>query len=218
MHPDSMKSQSRESPPAEVPSCQMLKITSYRLKRELECQERWPMYALYAEDSTFWNKEWNNHFDPKNTDLVLWCMIRQMYSYQAAPSSGDLNRALHNVYYNMCCAKGGVAVQLCNWVFRLPLITGHCDDDQQIKYTMILEMQKVFAEQDPISLKAFLNVFDKGYHRLLEAKQLARTVVLSARQSWLTLAWGSSVAYGMCSIDSIGKWKRSEKSQAFLVR
>jgi hypothetical protein len=48
---------------------------------------------------------------------------------------------------------------------------------------MILEMQKVFAEQDPISLKAFLNVFDKGYHQLLEAKQLARTVVLSARQS-----------------------------------
>ncbi len=53
MHPDSMKSQSRESPPAEVPSCQMPKITSYRLKRELECRERWPMYALYAEDSTF---------------------------------------------------------------------------------------------------------------------------------------------------------------------
>jgi hypothetical protein len=70
---------------------------------------------------------------------------------------------------------------------------------------MILEMQKVFVEQDFTPLKAFLNVFGKGYHQLLEAKQLARTVLLSARQSQLTLAWGSSVAYSMCSSDSIGK-------------
>ena len=67
-----------------------------------------------------------------------------------------------------------VAVQLCIWVFGLPLVTGHCDDNQQVKHTMILEMQKVFAEQDPTSLKAFLNVFDKGHHQLLEAKQLGQ--------------------------------------------
>jgi len=88
-----------------------------------------------------------------------------------APSSGDMNRALHNVYYNMCCAKAGVAAQLCNWIYGLPLVTGHCDDDQQISYTMILELQKLFAENDTSSLEAFLNVFDKGYHMLLEAKR-----------------------------------------------
>jgi hypothetical protein len=71
----------------------------------------------------------------------------------------------------MCCAKAGVAMQLCNWIFGLPLVTGHCDDNQQIKYTMILEMQKLFAEEDSTSSKAFLNIFDKGYHKLLEAKQ-----------------------------------------------
>ncbi len=60
-----------------------------------------------------------------------------------------------------------------SWIFGLPLVTGHCNNNQQIKYTMILEMQKLFAEEDPTSLKAFLNIFDKGYlmHKLLEAKQ-----------------------------------------------
>lgn len=51
------------------------------------------------------------------------------------------------------------------------MVAGHCDDDQQIEYTKIFEMQKLFAELDPTSTEAFLNIFDKGYHKLLEAKQ-----------------------------------------------
>jgi hypothetical protein len=39
---------------------------------------------------------------------------------------------------------------------------GHCDDDQQIQFTKILEQQKAFTENDPMSDKAFLNIFDKG--------------------------------------------------------
>ena len=34
---------------------------------------------------------------------------------------------------------------------------------------MILEMQKLFAEANLSSDKSFLNIFDKGYHMLLEA-------------------------------------------------
>jgi hypothetical protein len=118
------------------------------------------MYASYAEDAKFQNEVWNNHFDPGDGAHVV--MHDTTNIALPAPSSGDLNRALHNAYYGMCCAKAGVAVQLCNWIFGLPLVTGHCDNDQQIKYTMILEMQKLFAEEDPTSLKAFLNIFDKG--------------------------------------------------------
>jgi hypothetical protein len=85
------------------------------------------------------------------------------------PSAGDLNRALHNKYYNMCCAKVGVACQLCGWIFGLPLVTGHSDDDRQIEDTKILELQKEFAEKDTSTsvLQAFLNIFDRGYHMLL---------------------------------------------------
>lgn len=89
------------------------------------------------------------------------------------PTGGDLQRALHNQFYKMCCAKAGVAAQLCNWIFGLPLVTGHSDDDQQIQQTNILELQKVFAETDLVDEKiiAFLNIFDKGYHQTLDAKK-----------------------------------------------
>ena len=85
------------------------------------------------------------------------------------PSSGDLNQALYNKYYNQCCAKAGIAVQLCCWIFGLPLMTGHSDDDRQIDDMKILELQKEFSENDLSSNIPFLNVFDEGYHKLLEA-------------------------------------------------
>lgn len=96
----------------------------------------------------------------------------------------------------MCCAKGGIAVQLCNWVFGLPLVTGHCDDDQQIKYTMILELQKLFSEKDPTSLESFLNVLDKGYLQLLKAKQLDQLVLQPDRAE--SLSSGPSVLRTGC--------------------
>jgi hypothetical protein len=71
----------------------------------------------------------------------------------------------------MCCAKAGAACQLCGWIFGLPLVTGHSDDDWQIRDTRILELQKEFAENDPSSVKQFLNIFDKGYHMLLETQK-----------------------------------------------
>jgi hypothetical protein len=71
----------------------------------------------------------------------------------------------------MCCAKAGIATQLCSWILGLPLVTGHSDDDRQIRDTMVLELQKLFAESDPSSEKPFLNIFDKGYHMLLEASK-----------------------------------------------
>jgi hypothetical protein len=130
------------------------------------------MYASYAEDAKLRSTKWNDHFDPKTGPRVV--MHDTTNIEMPKPSAGDMNRALHNVYYGQCCAKAGVAAQLCNWVFGLPLVTGHCDDDQQVTYTKILELQKQFAECDPDSLEAFLNVFDKGYHKLLEAKRLGQ--------------------------------------------
>jgi len=120
------------------------------------------MYASYQEDARLRAESWNRHFNPENGHRVV--MHDTTNIPLPNPSSGDLNRALHNQYYNMCCAKAGVAVQLCCWIFGLPVVTGHSDDD-----TKILELQKDFTENDATSNIPFLNVFDKGYHKLLEA-------------------------------------------------
>jgi hypothetical protein len=145
----------------------MMKAINYRCRKELDCRERWPMYASYAEDAALRDPSWNRHFDPEDGHRPV--MHDTSNIPFPAPSCGHLNRALHNKYYNMCCAKAGIAVQLCCWIFGLPLVTGHSDDDRQIEDTMILELQKAFSENDPTSVRAFLNIFDKGYHQILEA-------------------------------------------------
>jgi len=127
------------------------------------------MYASYEEDAKFRDPSWNAHFDPENGRRVV--MHDTTNIPFPDPSSGDLNRALHNRYYNMCCAKAGVAVQLCSWIFGLPLVTGHSDEDRQIKDTKILEQQKRFSDNDETSNRSFLNVFDKGYHQRLETQE-----------------------------------------------
>ena len=135
---------------------------------ELKCRARWPMCASYDEDAKFRNSDWNNHFDPNNGPRIVMHDTSNMPLPQ--PSSGDLNRALYNKYYSMCCAKAGIAVQLCCWTYGLPLVAGHSDDNQQIEQTRILQLQKLFSNNDSKrSDKDFFNIFDKGCHLLLEA-------------------------------------------------
>ena len=124
------------------------------------------MLAFYEEDAKFRDSSWNRHFDPKDGHRPI--MHDATNIPMMAPSSGDLNRALHNQYYNMCCAKAGVALQLCCWIYGLPLVTGHSDDDRLIEDTNIMEQQKKFSDEDPTSDKPFLNIFDKGHHQRLD--------------------------------------------------
>jgi hypothetical protein len=148
------------------------KALQYRLRWELDCRVRWPMYASYEEDAKFRDASvWSRHFDPDPVKGHRPVMHDTTNIPLPSPSSGHLNQDLHNVYYNQCCAKAGVAVQLCCWIFGLPLVTGHSDDDRQIEDTKILELQKEFSENDPTSDRPFLNVFDKGYHQLLPASK-----------------------------------------------
>ena len=143
------------------------KAIVYRLRLELACRKRWPMCASHEEDAKFRDPKWNRHFNPKTGHRVV--MHDTTNVPLPAPSSGDLNRALHSVCCNMCCAKAGVATQLCGWIFGLPLVTGHSDDDQQIWDTQILEFQKEFSANDPTSDTPFLNVFDEGCHQIMDA-------------------------------------------------
>jgi hypothetical protein len=65
-------------------------------------------------------------FDPINGHHVI------MHDFSniplAQPTSAALQWALYNSYYGMCCAKVGVAEQLCDYTYGLPLNTGHSDD------------------------------------------------------------------------------------------
>jgi hypothetical protein len=47
------------------------KAIEYRLRKELECRRRWPMYASYAEDAKLRSTKWNDHFDPKTGPRVV---------------------------------------------------------------------------------------------------------------------------------------------------
>mmetsp|Transcript_12052 Transcript_12052/g.17304 ORF Transcript_12052/g.17304 Transcript_12052/m.17304 type:complete len:134 (+) Transcript_12052:51-452(+) len=85
--------------------------------------------------STAFPSIWRTHvFECKDTTNIPY----------PDPNSGDLNRALHN----MCCAKAGIAAQLCCWIYGLPLVTGHSDDDKQINDTQILRQQQEFGDMD----------------------------------------------------------------------
>ena len=55
------------------------------------------------------------------------------------PIIAALQHALYNFYYDMCCAKAGVAVQLCGWIYGVPLNTRHSNDTCFIKDTEILQ-------------------------------------------------------------------------------
>jgi hypothetical protein len=126
-----------------------------------------------------------------------------------APSSGDLNHLLHTVYCNMCCTKAGVVAQLCNWIVGLPLVMGHCDDDQQIRFMKILEQQKEFTENDPTLDEAFLNIFDKGYHLLLEAKWQGQ---LCCQPDWVdSLSGGESILRTACIAVTISSNEQAVK-------
>jgi hypothetical protein len=149
----------------------LIKALKYRVRQELDCRVRWPMYASYEEDAALRDPSWDRHFDPADPKKGHRPVMHDTTNIPLPSlSSGHLNRALHNVYYNQCCAKAGVAVQLCCWIFGLPLVTGHSDDDRQIEDTKILELQKEFSENDPTSsafagVEAWTNVFASSRRR-----------------------------------------------------
>ncbi len=113
-------------------------------------RSRWPMYAFYSEDAKFRAEHWSAHFDPVTGHQVV------MHDSTNIPLARPSSTALYNSYYGMCCAKAGVAVQLCGWIHGLPLNTEHSDDTRFIEDTEILQKQQIFAERDKSSRKTLL--------------------------------------------------------------
>jgi hypothetical protein len=113
-------------------------------------QDRWPMYALYAEDAKNQDSTWSVHFDTITSPRVV--MHDSTNITLAQPSSATLQGALYISYHGMCCAKAGVVVhQLCGFSHGLLLNIGHSDDTHFIKDTDILDKQKQFTENNTSS-------------------------------------------------------------------
>ena len=69
----------------------------YRLKKELACRERWPMYCSYEEDAHFRNSDkWEKLFNSNGGHRVVMHDTTNIPLWQ--PSAGDFQRALHNKY------------------------------------------------------------------------------------------------------------------------
>jgi len=85
------------------------------------------------------------------------------------PSNPYLQRALYSQYYGGCVAKGGIRLQLCGWTVTFDLCTGAMDDTSYVKTVKILESQEAFAKHNTSSINAFVNIFDHGYHVILDA-------------------------------------------------
>ena len=149
-----------------------------KLLQILAARDRWPIYASYSEDAKFRDAKWNSHFDATNGHRVV--MHDSTNIPMATPSDAAQQRALYNSYYGMCCAKAGVAVQLCSWIYGLPLTTGHSDDTRFIEDMKILAKQQQFAERDTSSDRPFLNIFDKGYQCTLMASEYGQTCLQPA--------------------------------------
>ena len=82
------------------------------------------------------------------------------------PSDTSLQDTTWSQYYNMNCAKGGVPLQLCGWMWADSLSTRVVSDSVYQSKCSIFNEQSEFSRidtqvgEDVISFK---NVYDKGY-------------------------------------------------------
>ena len=94
-----------------------------------------PKFAVFALDSSHFSSPTLWGVFPREHDFFmreLWRTPPTTNFPMQRPTDAALQRALYSAYYAMCCAKAGVATQLCSWIYGLPLQTGHSDDTRFI--------------------------------------------------------------------------------------
>jgi hypothetical protein len=144
-------------------------ILKSKLVLVIATKMRWPRYATYEEDIDLRDEYWNTLFPVEK----LWQII--MHDMTNVPlmkaSDPELQRATHNRYYGMNCAKGGIHTQPCGWEGTIELYTGHIEDSAYVEKAKIFEDQQEFAARDLVNgvLVPFINIFDKGYRLILQA-------------------------------------------------
>ena len=101
--------------------------------------------------------------------IILSCMMQPIFHFLIQAQVIWIKQCTTDITMSLVPKLVLLFRQPCCWIFGLPLVTGHSDDDHLIEDTMILQLQKEFSENDSTSDKPFLNVFDKGYYQLLPA-------------------------------------------------
>jgi hypothetical protein len=132
------------------PTLQNVNNTKLGLIRAV--RDWWPMYASFVEDTKFCGIQWNEHFDPTNDHCDVMHNSTNMPLSQSIDTA--LQHALYSSYYDMCCAKAGVVVQLSGCLHGLPLNTGHRNDTPFINNTEIFAKAETICREQQEQYKA----------------------------------------------------------------
>ena len=92
-------------------------------------------------------------WDNKNVDMVF------------KPSMALNQRITYSCSYASNCAKGGVFVQLCDWIGTEELWTGAVSDSKYQDMTGIIRAQRKFSKEDLVNGRhvPFHDILNKGY-------------------------------------------------------
>ena len=74
----------------------------------------------------------------------------------------------------MCCGKAGVSNQLCGWLRGIKIMTGRMEDSGLMQTSKVLEKQAEFTKEDKSSKEPCLNVFDKGFRNVVDARRFGQ--------------------------------------------
>lgn len=161
---------------------ELYKIFDHKLTLVKRCRSSWPTYASYEEDKQLRKTKWDRYNGKR---VVLWDDTNIPFSFK--PSAASNQRITYSQYYAMCCAKGGVFVQLCGWLGVEELWAGHISDSMYVERSNILQRQNDFAQKDKVSDKVvpFTLILDKGY-------RIVRVAYQNGKQECLQPCFASS--------------------------
>ena len=62
-------------------------------------------------------------------------------------SDSDQQQSLYSKYYDECCTKGGVCIQLCGWIRATHLVKGHACNKKDYKINQNITATKTIQRK-----------------------------------------------------------------------
>jgi hypothetical protein len=134
-----------------------VRVFEKTIRTILKTRGRWPTYATKAEDDALRDSKWGAKYG-SDVRPVFWDNTGvNLHKFTDAL----LQRLTYSSYYAGNVAKGGIFVQLCGWLGTWEFYPGAMSDSKYMNETGILELQKIFADND--GGLPFTNILDRGY-------------------------------------------------------
>ena len=118
-------------------------IKDCKLAIEMAALQSWPRFATYEEDAALKKKGKWSQYDGQR--VIMWDMTNVLVvKFEAAA----LQQATFSEYYSENCFKGGVGIQLCEWLIAWDLWGGGVSDTDYNARAGYLAVQQQFQEWD----------------------------------------------------------------------